>query len=180
MADLPTAVVSGLFSLAATLGSVWLKDRLERGRAANAKTLPSTADRPRSGTAALGYPAKLRVPAVVVGAFLVGVLFTATESNPSNVIPMALIGILVAMVLASVVFHARKGSGRGLKWFQLEVVALWAAHVSGWSLAAYLSDLSLVTIAISGELLTFSFGGWVASAVVGGLLILAWRRLVAV
>lgn len=67
--------------------------------------------------------------------------------------------LLIATSLALVIYHRSHSPVRGQGFYQLEVFALWAGHVSGWS---------MVHGSAWGDLIVVNIAWWLGCAVVGG------------
>ena len=167
MPDVATAIISGSFAIAGTLGSVWLKDYLERRRQVQAsqpaRVHTMAAPTPPAPTAAAFPDSPLR-PLFITGiGFVVG-----TVSSLHLIGPLILFDIMLLVVLFLIVDHARAIPGRGLALFQLEAFSFWAGYVFGWTLVNH--------GVISRGNLEDALVCWVVSAVAGLLLIAAVRR----
>jgi hypothetical protein len=194
MADMTTAIISGTFAIAGSLGSVWLKDYLERNRQrAPAATPSAPAPAPPSGaaasvpvaSAAQGIPgaeatrmgterdrptSKRRPLYVAAAGFALGIIsslarpYFAGQSHPEAMTALAL---LIFGVLAAIVYHAKPGADRGLALYQLEVFSLWAAYACGWS---------IVYGRLWSDFVGFAAAGWLGSGLAGLVLIPLLRR----
>ena len=163
-----TAVISGLFSLATALGSVWLKHYLEQHHTPPAASprQATAEDRTRvQGARGLSYSRPL---VILFSGFVIGVLSRALRSaisGPVHYETLLSVVLLAGACLALALDHRR--ARRGFWPYQLEVFALWAAYTSGWSVVhGYVwSDLLSSTIML-----------WLACAVVGGIVVVLARR----
>lgn len=176
MADIATAIISGTFAIAGSLGSVWLKDYLERRRQAHPTTAstgpggppapPASAMPPRS---AVALPRPL---GVALGGFALGAAAAALR-NVSHAVTdlgeLAATAILALVVIVSIVHHARSRIDRSVALFELEALSLWAAFTFGWT---------LVHGSLWSDLVAFSVIGWLASALGGAVLVPLARFLV--
>ncbi len=164
-----TTLITSVFSLAAALGSVWLKDLLERRRL----SIPS---RP---TAANSRPA----PAIVQGwtwkrpllvfftAFIFGLITRLLRPLFQSRIHWESLIAVVLLVVAALGMAIDHRQGSRFWPYELEVLALWMAWASGWS-------------AVEGtawtDLIILSFLWWLGCAAIGGLIVIAGKRKVPV
>ncbi len=163
-----TAAISGLFSLATALASVWLKHYLEQHHTVPAAGAQPAAAEQRTrvqGARGLSFSRPL---VILVSGFVIGVLSRALRSairGPVHYEALLSILLLAAICLALALDHRR--ARRGFWPYQLEVFALWAAFTSGWSVVHghVWSDLLSMTIML-----------WLACAVVGGIVVSLTRR----
>jgi hypothetical protein len=158
-----TTLITGIFSLLTALGSVWLKDYLARSHSTQKQTEEGT-------SLAAPPPAKWtwsRPLTVFMSAFLFGavtrVIFPLPERGMNTAFLITL-GLLGVISLGLAIDHRR--SSRSMWPYQLEVLALWLAYTSGW-------------ILMHGEawftLIRFMSLWWLTSALIGGLIVLAFR-----
>jgi hypothetical protein len=152
-----TSLISGIFALATSLGSVWLKHHLEQsGPPPVAPPVPQQRVPGRQSLSAL------RPVFVLVISFAAGAVYSKFKSTGSQE-TMALMGLYTFIVLAFaglVLTHRRSSSGI---WpYQLDCLALWAAFASGFSLVhgRIWSDLIVGTVMF-----------WSGFALVGGLIV---------
>ena len=135
MADVATAIISGSFAIAGTLGSVWLKDYLERRRQVQvsqpARVHTMAAPTPPAPTAAAFPDSPLR-PLLVTG---IGFVVGTVSSSLHLIGPLILFDMMLLVVLFLIVDHARAiPRAGGLALFQLEAFSFWAGYVFGWTL----------------------------------------------
>jgi len=176
MADIATAIISGSFAVVGSLGSVWLKDYLERQRQVQVSQ-PDVVERRVS--APVGAPAaaavtgsRLRPLFIAIIGFAVGVITFLPSMFPSHADAgvMGSLGILLVVVLFSIIHYARLPN-QALALFHLEMLSLWAAFAFGGSL------LHRFVTWWNGPPLKEAVVGWVISCAAGLLLIPLVRRL---
>ncbi len=179
------AVISGVFSLVSTFGSVWLKHYLEHRRDAIAAAtgaagatrtvspaapstrpmMAPTASEVRSAARGWGVVTPILV---LVSGFIVGMVSRWVRQMISGPIHYeALVSIAVLGSVCLLLALKNRGWGRGFWLYQLEVFALWAAFTSGWS---------LVNAGFWSDLVGFAVACWILSAIVGGLITAIVRR----
>lgn len=175
MADIATALVSGTFTVVASLGSVWLKDYLERRRQAPSppKGPPGAGapPRPSAPPAPLRAGSRLRPLVVALSGFVVGAVSSFVRPmfpGPAHPEAIASLVILGLIVLSLIAYHAKVVPGRGVALFELETLSLWAAFAFGWSVVhgSVWSDFVFSTLML-----------WLISAVAGLVLIPLVRRI---
>ncbi|MDZ7780745.1 MAG: hypothetical protein U5R14_12550 [Gemmatimonadota bacterium] len=167
------AVISGMFSVASSLGAVFLKDYLERERRRPPKDVapdrtPAAGQTPEpeppAGAAPRLVPAArswARPAVIVLGSIVFGMATRAARpmfTGPTHYESLTALALLVLMSAGLAVHHRKRGFQLT---YQLEVLALWAGWTSGWSLVhgGLWSDLLAVTIP-----------AWLGCAVLGGLI----------
>jgi hypothetical protein len=185
MADISSSVVTGVFSLAAGLGGVLLKDYLESRRVRRSQ--PRKRGKVSAARANLGAPARpilrsANLAMIASWLFLAG-WFTGNVgakarpliSELGNIHWEALVA-LVSLILASFVLASGHLSGAlfsRLIGYELKVLSLWAGFTVSWSLTCDGShDLPLEGF------VRLWVEWWVASAVFGAILLvtLDYRR----
>ncbi len=141
MADIATAIISGTFAIAGSLGSVWLKDRLERTRQVTPSASPPLVTQPISPDPALlrssrrssgRRPFYIALAGLAVGA--VSSFLQNRSQGPSHPEAIASLVLLAIVTILAILYHAGRSPGRGLALFQFEMFSLWAAFACGWSL----------------------------------------------
>lgn len=161
-----TSLISGCFSLATALGSVWLKHHLEsRARSVETARAPSAAK--AKGSSPSRQMSMARPLVVLLVGLVIGVVSRALRPHimgPVHYEAIVTLGLLVAVTLALVLSHRQ--SSHGLWPFQLEAFSLWAAFASGWSLMHGGVWTDLIAVAVPW---------WLGCAVVGGAM-LTWLR----
>ena len=164
-----TCVISGVFSLATALGSVWLKHNLEQRDPA---PVPSKRKVTGEKRVIVHYErgwSLSRPLAVLLGGFVIGIMSRILRPRLqfgrvhyemlATLVLLAVIGILLMLI--------HRKSRRGFWLYQLETISLWAAFTSGWSLThGY----------VWSDLLTTTAGWWLAWALAGGMFVIAFRR----
>jgi hypothetical protein len=166
------ALISGLFSVSSALGSIFLKDYVDRRRVQTLE-VPHQKAEPRSHAEVARTPSALpasrtagrswgRPAAIVVGSFVLGMATRALRPLFTAGIHWESLGALVLLVSTAVVLSVSHRK-RGFQFaYQFEILALWTGWASGWSLlhGRLWSDLFAVTVA-----------WWLVCAVVGGLIV---------
>ena len=162
-----TTIISGLFSIATVLSSVWLKHYLEnqQPRLTNSPTEPEkktvimVQDAAESGNA-------LEIVAIIVGGFIAGLLsrFSGLWLH-SDIVQLVPVIATIATCLWIAVRNRRRRVG--ILFYELEALGICTAFVSGWSLVV--GRFMKGAILASGVL-------WIACAVVGGLVVLVANR----
>jgi hypothetical protein len=185
MADIATAIISGSFAVAGSLGSVWLKDYLERrSRIRTAQPAPSDRIPAVPPHPATSVVAVTPVPGFRLRPLFIALIGFAVGAVPYSLLPMprllvrpkiVALGILCVVVLFLIIHHARLLPGRGLGLFQLEVLSLWAAFAFGASLVY--GPISSRWSTPLTDYYVDALGPWVISATAGLLLIPQIRRL---
>lgn len=197
MADVSTTIISGVFTVAGSLASIWLKDYLERRKEARPATAPQPAPAAAPGPAsspvgtevpetgpvpsqaptlppvarAASAPGWRRPVLIALTGFLIGVVSSFVRpmlSGPMHPEAIGSLMLLILIALFGVAHHAGSGPGRGVIVFELEMVSLWAAFVFGWS---------LVHGSLWSDFVAFGIVGWLGSAV-GGLVLIPLVRSV--
>jgi hypothetical protein len=164
-----TTVITGIFSLFTALGSVWLKDLLERRRL-------TTAQKPTEEEAR--HPPPVLVPLwswkrpllVFFGAFALGLVTRALRPLFAHGIhweSVIAIFVLAAVSLWLAIDHRR--GGRRFWPFELEVLALWLAWASGWTAVHGSAWSDLIAVAVLW---------WLGCAAVGGLIAVTGKQKV--
>ena len=162
-----TSLISGAFSLATALGAVWLKHYLETRPqpSAPARAPEAAAQTPRPQSARKHSLASLLIRAcvVIVVGFALGAISRVARDWFTGPIHYEAVASLFVLVLISLVLALRRPSLGARTWlYQLEVLSLWAAYLSAWS---------LVNRAVwSDAVVTFS-AWWLGCAVLGGVLV---------
>ena len=162
-----TSLISGAFSLATALGAVWLKHYLESRPqpSAPARAPEATPEIPRPQPASQPSLASLLIRAcvVIVVGFALGAMSRVARDWFTGSIHYEAIASLFVLVLLSLVLALRRPSRGARTWlYQLEVLSLWAAFLSAWS---------LINWAVwSDAVMTFS-AWWLGCAVLGGVLV---------
>lgn len=167
-----TAIISGFFSLAATFGSIWLKHWLERPRSENVGFSPGT-QTPERGLPTRSARRGISRPIIIlVSGFVLGIL---TNTLHDTMVEMGTRGFnwgflaflaLCAICLILVFIH-RKSRG-GFWHYQLDVLILWAASLTGFSIARG----NLWSDAIAMHIMS-----WILAAVIGGIIVAATRKI---
>lgn len=161
-----TSLIAGGFSLATALGSVWLKHHLESRRSVGEITSGSGAPRTDRPSSPRGMSVT-RPLAVLLSGLVIGAVSRALRPHLVGQVHYEVIvafGLLAALVFSLVLSHRQSDDGQ---WpFQLEVFALWAAFVSGWS---------LMHGGVWTDLIAVCVPWWLGCAVIGGAL-LKWLR----
>ena len=151
-----SAIISGVFSLLTGLVSIWLSNRMERlARSQNSLTKPK----------------KRRSISRVFLIFVVGLILGAGamasrqydqgHTHYGNMISQCLL-IVFALFLA---FSHRKRN-RGFWPYQLEIVSLWFAYGTGFSLVMGRVWMDLFAVVVAY---------WIGSAILGGI-ITTWKK----
>lgn len=166
------AMISGMFSVASSLGAVFLKDYLERRRIRPedaAREEPPSAGGAPEPEPPVGSPPRpapagrawTRPIVIVLGSVVFGMATRAARplfTGPTHYETLAAFALLVLTSAGLAIHHRRRGFQLT---YQLEVLALWTGWASGWSFVhgGLWSDLLAVTVP-----------GWLGCAVVGGLI----------
>lgn len=165
-----TSLISGAFSLATAVLSVWLKQYLEERRRTVAVAQPQAAR--VEGVEVRSVPRHWNVSRpflVLLGGFIVGVVSRTLRDvmRSGGVHYEALLSIVLLGGTCLVLALNHRKSEQGFWPYQLEVFALWAAYTSGWS---------LVHGHVWSDLIALTFLWWMACAFVGGLVVIVARR----
>jgi len=173
-------IITGIFSLAATLAGVWFKDYLEQRRNRQNPV-------PDSGTRSEPIPLSPKkftwVGAVLRAALLSGVVWVLGAISRSlrpwgehdGIHYEALISFLVLFILSVTVLWQRRRDGLfiGQLRYQLELFGIWAGYAIGWLSVDQFSS-------VWDDLLAVQSGWWLAFALLGGMLLhLMVRRIAA-
>lgn len=168
------AVISGMFSVASSLGAVFLKDYLERRRHRPedaAREEPPSAGGAPEREPSLGPPpgpvpatrSWTRPVAIVVGSMVFGMATRAARpmfTGPTHYETLTALALLILVSAGLAIHHRRRGFQLT---YQLEVLALWAGWTSGWSLIHGGLWSDLLAVAIPAWLGCAVLGGWIAS-----------------
>jgi hypothetical protein len=179
MADITTAIVSGTFALAGSLGSVWLKDYLEQRRQARLPPVNTAPSRPSAPAAPRPVPtqalpraaSRLRPLMIALFGFGVGAVSSFVRPMfppPTHPEAIASLVVLGLAVLSFVAYHSRLAPDRSVALFELETLSLWAAFACGWS---------IVHGGVWSDFVVSTIGAWLVSAVAGLLLVPIVRNL---
>lgn len=168
--DVLKTIVTGFFSLATALLSIWLKDALERKRIA--KEAPERSGVWRETKARARAPkirsrSWVRLIVVLVAAFIVGMGSRYIRSSFQGPVHWEFIISLTVLLIGSLYLALRNRSAGSAWIFQLELLALWLAFASGWTAVhgSVWSDL-VVVIALY----------WFGCAVVGALIVTVAKK----
>lgn len=182
-AQILSTIISGIFSVGAAVGSVLLKDYLDRRRVQHAPS-PAIAERPsepatpsktpspsataRSATKPTQHTVStLLIPiSIVIGGALLGIaarLFRPYAGvDGVHYESLTAWAILIAICITLVV-HNRKSHGLpGHLLYQLENLALWSGFTCGWS---------LVHGYFWGDLVTLSIAWWLGCSLLGSIIL---------
>jgi hypothetical protein len=170
MADVATTIISGAFAVAGSMGSIWLKDYLERKRQVPAAAVPSSAPfppAPASQVSTARPGSNFRAIYYSVGGFVVGAVSSYIRPHvihKAGTHPEAIVSlvIMIVVVLVGIVHHAKPQSGGSLALFEVETIGLWAAFAFGWS---------LVHGSVWDDIIGVSITSWLGSAISGLLFI---------
>ena len=159
-----TTVITGIFSLAAALGSVWLKDLLERRRLAFGSR-PGGAEVPATPpTAQPRSRGRLRPLFVFLGGFALGIINRALEPFFGSI--HWVVNWVFVIIIGGVAFRmalSHRRSGASFWPYELEVSAIWTAWAAGWS---------LVHGGVWDATVRAALFFWLICAVVGGAIVL--------
>jgi hypothetical protein len=194
-AQIISTIISGVFSIAAALGSIVLKDHLDRLRAQESVSPAARVENPYESPQVPTTPIKPRhaqppakptylssrvllipISTVVVGAIvgMVSRLFRPYANvGGTHYESLTAFAILTVSCLVLVI-HNRNGQGfLGHLLYQLENLALWSGFACGWS---------LIHGYFWGDLVGVSIAWWVCCSVFGSvvLAVFQWRRRVTV
>jgi hypothetical protein len=150
-----TAVVSGVFSIATGMASVWLKHYLEH------RPLAQQPRKPKTYSPSTTWSARRPLILFLAGFFL-GVTSRAIRPIVGGDVYYESIASIALLGGACVVLAWNHGRSKHGFWlYQLETLTLWAAYDCGWSAVqgGVWSELVIDTAAI-----------WLACALVGGAL----------
>ena len=182
-AQVISTIISGVFAIVAALGSILLKDFLDRRRARDSVSaapgeVPTAPSKPRRAASPTkpGYRSPwvvlIPVAAVVVGAIL-GIasrlIRPYADVGGTHYEMLGALALLIVSCLFLVISNRNDEGFLGHLLYQLENIALWSSFACGWSLihGYFWEDLVGVTIV------------WWFSCSVFGSVVLAlfqWRR----
>ncbi|HRZ55530.1 MAG TPA: hypothetical protein P5525_08740, partial [Candidatus Paceibacterota bacterium] len=163
-----TAIISGAFAIAGALGSVWLKHYLETRRDASAAhapevPLPSRWHPSETLRRNIGRPAVILISGLVLGALsdIADRPIGGRRYELAWVPMLVLCGVCLRFVLVN------RRLVKGLWTYQLDVLILWAASLTGFSASHG---------GIWSDAVGFHLGAWILAAVLGGGIILIAGR----
>jgi len=160
--NLTAVIISGVFSVIAALGSVWLKHQLEQFRSEASPLTETSRERSTSGPRAFSL---IRSALVLIVAFAAGAIYCYYKTPPREIVVVpAFYLFTVVAFLGLVLAHRRHPNG--IWSYELDCFAFWAAFLSGFSVifGQVWSDAFLATAMF-----------WLFFAVVGGLIVLLTR-----
>ena len=166
-----TTLITGIFSLLSALGSVWLKDWLERRKQnetqATTEKREEVDQQPAPAPQKPGWSWK-RPLILFFGAFALGLVTRVMRPLFGHQIhweTLAAVVVLAGATLWLAINHLRTGSS--LWSFELEVLAIWLAWASGWS---------VIHGSAWSDLIVFALLWWLGCAVIGGLVAVVGRK----
>lgn len=166
-----TAVISGMFSLAVALGSIWFEHWLKKPRIANegilAETSVSSENELQSARGAnIIRPITILVVSLLLGIFS-EILHGTMLQVGQRIYEWGFLAFVAAGVLCLILIFVHRKSPAGFWFYQFEIIILWAAFLSGFSIV----HGGIWMDAVSAILMV-----WFVSAVIGGIVVFAARQ----
>ena len=161
--SIATSLISGLFAVAAALGSVWLKHYLERQKESG--NSPISHNEQGSGA--------IRPAVILACGYLAGALYRTFKGDSGiSTENAAVIGFWIFSIvsfIALTLYHRR--SARGFWPYQMDTLALWTAFFPGFFFAFgnVRTDRDFFDAASTW------IGFWLAFAILGGLAMVIMR-----
>jgi uncharacterized membrane-anchored protein len=166
-----TAIISGIFSVVAAFGSIWLKYRLDQ-QTAKEKEITSEStipDKPVSSPRP--WAGVIRPLLILIAGFSFGILSEVLDQTMvetgSRGYNWGFLAFVALCIICLILIFIHRRLPKGLWSYQLDVLILWSANLFGFSLGRG---------SLWSDAIAFSVTAWIISALVGGIMVLITRK----